>query len=91
MPASDLEAAALALARHLAAVDPELLRRTKREINRSLEARGMLGALEEALQTDLLIEGTGSPDKLQFMEIARRDGLRAALRWRDGRFSKATP
>ena len=35
---------------------------------------------------DLAIEGAGSPDKIQFMEIARRDGLKAALAWRDARF-----
>ncbi len=59
---------------------------TKRAINQSLEAQGMLQALEAALGIDLLIEGEGSPDKQQFMDIARRDGLRAALVWRDGRF-----
>jgi enoyl-CoA hydratase/carnithine racemase len=88
VPVAELEGAAVALGRHLAAIDPELVRRTKRAINRSVEARGMLGALEEALNIDLLIEGAGSPDKLRFMEIARRDGLRAALRWRDARFPK---
>ena len=36
---------------------------------------------------DLAIEGAGSPDKVQFMEIARRDGLKAALAWRDARFT----
>lgn len=87
VPIAELEASALAAARHLAAIDPELVKRTKRAINRSLEARGMLGALEEALTIDLLIEGAGSPDKLQFMAIARREGLKAALSWRDARFS----
>jgi enoyl-CoA hydratase len=86
VPVAELDDAAVALGRHLAAIDPELVRRTKRAINRSVEARGMLGALEEALHIDLLIEGAGSPDKLRFMEIARREGLRAALRWRDARF-----
>jgi enoyl-CoA hydratase len=88
VPAADLEEAALTIGRHVAAIDPELVKRTRRAINRSVEARGMLGALEEALTIDLLIEGAGSPDKRQFMEIARREGLRAALRWRDARFPK---
>jgi enoyl-CoA hydratase len=87
VPVAELDRAALALARHIAAIDPELVRRTKRAINRSLETQGLLGALEEALQTDLLIESAGSPDKLRFMEIARRDGLKAALAWRDARFA----
>jgi enoyl-CoA hydratase len=86
--AEELEGAALALAEHIAAIDPNLVKETKRAINRAFEARHMLEALEEALAIDLAIEGTGSPDKGQFMEIARRDGLKAALAWRDARFSR---
>src|SRR5579862_5390946 len=83
---SALDDVGLALAQHIAAVDPQLVRQTKRAINRSFEARNMLEALEEALALDLAIEGAGSPDKIQFMEIARREGLKAALAWRDARF-----
>jgi enoyl-CoA hydratase len=86
-PASELEPAALKLARHIAAIDPMLVKRTKRAINRTFEIMGMMEALESALDIDLAIEGEGSVDKLQFMEIARRDGLRAAFAWRDARFS----
>ena len=46
----------------------------------------MLEALEAALASDMLIEGEGSPDKMRFMDIARSDGLKAALAWRDARF-----
>jgi hypothetical protein len=49
----------------------------------------MLDALEDALAIDLRIESKGSPDKIQFMDIARRDGLKAALAWRDARFPSA--
>ena len=38
---------------------------TKRAINRALEARGMLEALEEALDDRSAIEGAGSPDKVR--------------------------
>jgi enoyl-CoA hydratase/carnithine racemase len=86
VPAEALDATALALANHLAAIDPHLVQESKRAINRAYEARNMLAALEEALAIDLAIEGAGSPDKIEFMEIARRDGLRAALAWRDARF-----
>ncbi len=88
VPADRLEATALAIANHLAAIDPNLVRESKRAINRAYEARNMLDALEEALAIDLAIEGAGSPDKAQFMDIARRDGLRAALAWRDARFAE---
>ena len=47
----------------------------------------MHDALEQALAIDLAIEGAGSPDKIRFMEVARREGLKAALRWRDARFA----
>jgi enoyl-CoA hydratase len=92
VPAANLDAAALALAQHIAAIDPDLIKATKRAINRAYEAQNMLAALEEALAIDLAVEGAGSPDKAAFMEIARRDGLKAALAWRDGRFSpKSSP
>lgn len=86
-----LEEEALRVARHLCAIDPALLKQTKRAINQSLERQGMLDALETALAIDLDIEGPGSPDKIAFMEIARAEGLKAALAWRDARFPQRTP
>ena len=88
VPAGELDDAALALARHIAAIDPDLVKHTKQAINRAYEAQNMLAALEEGLAIDLAIEGAGSPDKIAFMDIARRDGLKAALAWRDARFRK---
>ena len=87
--AGRLEAECLRLARHLAAIDPVLMAQTKRALNHSCEARSMAEALEAALAIDLAIEANGSPDKIAFMDIARRDGLRAALAWRDARFAAA--
>ena len=89
--ADELEAAALATARRIAAMDPDLVRETKRAINRTFEAQGMAEALEAALDIDLQIEGQGSPDKIAFMEVARREGLKAALAWRDARFAGDGP
>lgn len=78
---------ALAIAADLAVIDPMALRETKRALNRTYEIMGMGEALEAALDIDLAIEGEGTADKRQFLDIARRDGLRAALAWRDARFS----
>jgi enoyl-CoA hydratase len=89
VPATDLQNAALRLAKQIAVVDPNLVKQTKRAINRTFEIAGLGEALQAALDVDLHIEGEGSPDKIQFMEIARRDGLRAALAWREERFMKA--
>jgi len=79
--------AAMRMARHMAAIDPELMRESKKAINRTYELMGMTEALRTALDIDLQIESHGSPDKREFMAIARRDGLRAAFAWRDARFA----
>ncbi|MEP7029358.1 MAG: enoyl-CoA hydratase/isomerase family protein [Pseudolabrys sp.] len=89
VPSAEVEATAMALARHIAVIDPKLVQETKRAINRQFEIMGLTKALEEALEIDLGIEGEGSDDKKRFMEIARKDGLRAAIAWRDARFDKA--
>lgn len=87
VPAAELQAQALAMAIHIAVIDPNLVKQTKRAINRAIEARGMLDALESALDMDLVIEAEGSPDKQRFMDIGRAEGLKAALAWRDARFA----
>lgn len=84
--AGEVESAGLALAQHIAVIDPNLVQSTKRAINRTFEIMGLTEALHEALDIDLGIEGEGSPDKKQFMDIARSKGLRAAIAWRDARF-----
>ena len=87
VPSAEVEATALALARHIAVIDPALVQQTKRAINQSFEVMGLVEALDAALDIDLAIEGRGSDDKRAFMEIARRDGLRQAIAWRDARFA----
>jgi enoyl-CoA hydratase len=87
VPPNEVEAAALALARHIAVIDPALVQQTKRAINQSFEMMGLLRALDAALDIDLAIEGEGSEDKRRFMEIARNEGLRKAIAWRDARFA----
>jgi enoyl-CoA hydratase len=87
VPSDQVEAAALALARHIAVIDPALVQATKKAINHSFEVMGLVEALDAALDIDLAIEGKGSDDKRVFMEIARKQGLRQAIAWRDARFS----
>lgn len=86
--ADALESSALAIACDIAVVDPQLVQQTKRAINRTFEIMGLVDALSAALDIDLAIEGAGSLDKIEFMKIARKDGLRAAIAWRDARFGK---
>lgn len=85
VPADRVLDEAVALALGMARMDPVLVRQTKRAINRSYELMGMGEALEMALDVDLQIEGEGMPTKRRFLEIARTDGLRAAIAWRDAK------
>ena len=79
---------AMKFARHIAVIDPNLVRDTKKALNRTFEIQGMRAALDTALDIDHAIESHGSPDKRAFMDIAREQGLKAALAWREARFKK---
>jgi acyl-CoA synthetase (AMP-forming)/AMP-acid ligase II/enoyl-CoA hydratase/carnithine racemase len=79
-------ATALRIARNIAVIDPKLVRDTKKALNRTYEIQGMRAALDAALDIDHAIESAGSPDKKRFMDLAREQGLKAALAWRDARF-----
>jgi len=80
-------AAALAMAREIALNDRAKVAMTKRAINRGYEMMGMLSALDMALDTDIQIESLQTPEGEEFKAIAKRDGLKAALAWRDARFA----
>ena len=44
-------------------------------------------ALKKNIEIDYQIESKGSPDKKKFMEVARKEGIRKAIKFRDIRFS----
>jgi enoyl-CoA hydratase/carnithine racemase len=78
---------ALALACEIALNDRVKVAMTKRAINRGYEIMGMLAALDMGLDTDIQIEALQTPEGKEFKAIAKRDGLKAALVWRDARFA----
>jgi len=86
-PGGHLEAA-LALARRMATVDQAALRLTKQAINRSYEIMGFREALLQALELDVAVELGDSPEATEFRNILRRDGVKAALAWREARFGE---
>lgn len=79
---------ALRVARNIARMDPDLVQQTKKAIQRTYDIQGIEAALAAALDIDHAIESHGSKDKVQFMDIARQDGLKAALAWRNQRFEQ---
>jgi enoyl-CoA hydratase len=62
--------------------DPLAVRLTKKAIKRTVEIAGMRQALIEALETDIEIETTETPESKAFNNILESDGLKAALIWR---------
>jgi enoyl-CoA hydratase len=78
---------AMEIARGMASIDPLPMRLQKMAINRTYEIMGLNEALKTASDLDVLIEGIETPDSKTFSEIARKDGIKAALKWRDSRFA----
>lgn len=86
VPAGEELDAALAMARDMAVIDPALMRMTKQSINRNYEIMGLGPALEMNLDTAIQVESMETPERRRFKDIARADGLKAAIAWRDSRF-----
>ena len=84
-----LQAKAMAMASTIAANDRLAVRLTKQAINMSLESMNMRDAMLRALEIDVEIETTETPESKEFNRILSEEGTRAALEWRqkniDGR------
>ncbi len=78
---------ALGIAREIAVNDRVKVAMTKQAINRTYDIMGLTQALDMAHDVDVLIESTETPEGRTFREITRKDGLKAALAWRDARFA----
>ncbi|HET6629522.1 MAG TPA: enoyl-CoA hydratase/isomerase family protein [Woeseiaceae bacterium] len=79
VPAGELRGAAEALARDIAANDGQAVRLTREAINRGFETAGLRRALAQALEYDIRIETTETPESAAFRKDMEADGLKAAL------------
>jgi enoyl-CoA hydratase len=91
VPADRLREEAESLARQIAANDALAVRLTREAIRRSLAVSGFRRALEEALEYDIRIETTATPESLGFRNVMEREGLKAALAWRAAQLKNAGP
>jgi len=87
VPAGTEKQRAMELARGLAIASPTVMRLTKHAINQQYEAMGLRAALLAAIDTAAVVEATGREDRAEFDRIRERDGLRAALDWRNARYA----
>jgi enoyl-CoA hydratase len=84
--ADRLEAEVDALADRLARVSPDVMAPTKLMLNRAMEAAGFLVAVESGLDLQSFVNVSAT--SREFDAIVRRDGLKAALAWRDARYEE---
>jgi enoyl-CoA hydratase len=86
VPADRLAAEVDALAETLARVEPDVMAPTKLMLNRAMEASGFLAAVEAGLDLQSIVNTSATARA--FDEIVQRDGLKAALAWRDRRYAE---
>jgi enoyl-CoA hydratase/carnithine racemase len=75
-----------AMVKKIAPTPVAVLRYTKLGLLRTYEAMGLTQAVNSNLDLSAILNGCDTPEQREFDEIAGREGLQAALRWRDGRY-----
>ena len=88
VPADRLAAEVDALADRLARTPPEVMAPTKRMLNRAMDAAGFRVAVEAGIDLGAIINAADTPEQREWDTIVRRDGLKAALAWRDRRYDE---
>jgi len=81
-----LHESARQLALSIAQNDQLAVKLTKQGINRGFDTAGMRKALLDALELDVEIESTETPESKAFNTRMERDGIRAAIEWRRAQF-----
>jgi enoyl-CoA hydratase len=86
VPRERLDDETLALAREIAKNEDFVVQTTKRAVNRAWDVAGLRAALEGNTELDTIIETANLPARSEFRDITQREGLKAAIAWRDARF-----
>ena len=84
----DLETETMRYAHRVAAVDPEAVQLMKACLNYTAENAGFRQSIQYGVENGALVEATETVSYLNFKEIADRDGLTAAIRWRERQFQQ---
>ncbi len=85
-PDEELEAETMRYAKRVAAMDPVAVQMMKASINFAAENAGFRQSVQYALENGALVEATETENYLNFMEVAQREGLSAAIKWREAQF-----
>src|SRR6201987_2051276 len=84
VPADELDEHVDALVAKIAPTPGAVLRYTKLGILRAYDAVGLSQAVAANLDLSAILNASATPEQREFDAIAARDGLKAALGWRDG-------
>ncbi|WP_089936310.1 crotonase/enoyl-CoA hydratase family protein [Candidatus Entotheonella palauensis] len=84
VPAADLDDTVLKLATRMSHIGKDLLTANKYIVNKGVELMGRTLLQQIAVEHDAIAHL--APEALEFNKIAREQGLKAALEWRDGPF-----
>jgi enoyl-CoA hydratase/carnithine racemase len=82
----DLQGAVDELVRKVVATPLAVLRLTKVALTRAYAAKGLMAAVESNLDLSAMLNAADTPEQREFDAISSRDGLKAALAWRDSRY-----
>ena len=88
VPTDALKQNATAIATQIAVNDQLAVKLTKQAINRSLDAMGFRQAMRQALELDIEIETTETPESEAFNQILEAEGPKAAIAWRRAQIDK---
>lgn len=85
-PDDKLEEETLRYARRVASIAPEALQTTKASINRGAEIAGIRQAISYGVETGAMLDAIVTDVYKKFQEVREREGLSAAIRWRESQF-----
>lgn len=83
-----LEEETFRYARRAAIISVEGLKTTKAAINRGAEIAGFKSSLDYGVETGAALDATDTDTYMTFKEITAREGLTAAIRWRENQFKE---
>jgi enoyl-CoA hydratase len=86
VPRDELPAATMKLAKRIALVAPEALAATKLAINRGADAAGFRNAMQAGIDVVAPLYAAKTEVGTQFREIAQKEGVGAAVKWRKAQF-----
>lgn len=88
VPVDELDSTVNELVVKIAPTPVAVLRYTKLGLLRTMEAMGLTQAVAANLDLSAILNACDTPEQREFDAIAARDGLKAALAWRDGRYGR---